>query len=324
MAKWFGIKMWRRNSIYLIAGFSVGAIAAGLAGCSLLGDPQVAPAPAVPTVADIAQLPPTPTPMPIPPTPTAELPTPTLPAPLVSPAAIPTITPLAIPTVTPQPSPTPRPTVTPAPEGPATAVAGEDGRIFLGDQLILDPASDVGGCFDPGEISYSPAGTHFVVVLACFEGDNHAFVFRSDGSQKRQITGQWDHVNYYEYEWSPDGKEFIYQRIDSCCAEPPPDAPPPGRVSFNVETGQKTFLDPTPTPLPAEETVYRVINVASDDVLNIRSGPGVSNGIIGTIPPNGTGVRIIGGGTTVGGYVWVPIQYGGVTGWVNSVFLAEE
>lgn len=331
--KFSGVK---GNSVYMMA--ILLAIGFTLSGCGLLGDQPVAPAPAVPlpTAADVAQVPPTPTPAP-----TIAPPTPTLPAPrvtgsTVTPLSVPSVTPLAIPTLTPQPVPTALPTV---PANGGRAVIGEDGRIYLGDQLLLDPAADVGGCFDPGEISYAPTEEYFVVVLSCFEGDNHAFIFKEDGGQKRQITGLWDFVNYDNFEWSDDGQEFIYQRINSCCAEPPPDAPPPGRVSFNVETGQKILLEAAqlpPTAVPptqvaatqvpptqAAAKVYRVINVASDDVLNIRSGPGVSNGIIGTIPYNGTGVVIIGGGTNVMGSLWVPIQYGGVTGWVNSHFLAE-
>lgn len=58
-----------------------------------------------------------------------------------------------------------------------------------------------------------------------------------------------------------------------------------------------------------------------NDVLNVRSGPGVANGIVGTIPPNATDVQISGIGQLVSGSTWVPVQRGSVAGWVNSRFL---
>jgi len=65
---------------------------------------------------------------------------------------------------------------------------------------------------------------------------------------------------------------------------------------------------------------YRVVNVAADDVLNIRSGPDSSFAIIGQIPPNGRGVRL-GNGCREG---WCPAGYGSVVGWVNSSYLAAD
>jgi uncharacterized protein YraI len=71
----------------------------------------------------------------------------------------------------------------------------------------------------------------------------------------------------------------------------------------------------------AQEPVrtYRVVNVAHDDVLNIRSGPSAGYEIVGSIPPRGRGVRII--GSCRG---WCPVQYNGMSGWVNAAFLAAE
>ena len=56
---------------------------------------------------------------------------------------------------------------------------------------------------------------------------------------------------------------------------------------------------------------YRVRNVANWDVLNIRSGPGVSNRIVGTIPPHGSGVHCL--GPCSGN--WCRISWRGVIGW---------
>ena len=62
---------------------------------------------------------------------------------------------------------------------------------------------------------------------------------------------------------------------------------------------------------------YRVINVESWDVLNVRSGPGVSYQIIETLAPDdGCIVRT---GERKGN--WVRIMAKGITGWVNRKYL---
>ncbi len=96
-----------------------------------------------------------------------------------------------------------------------------------------------------------------------------------------------------------------------------------------------TPIPPTPTPVPVQPTVtsvsvspyygtYMVINVASDDVLNVRANAGVSHPIVGVIPPNGTGVQVTGAGEQVGGALWAPIKYKDITGWVNSNYLVRQ
>src|SRR4029077_17743459 len=65
---------------------------------------------------------------------------------------------------------------------------------------------------------------------------------------------------------------------------------------------------------------YRVVNVASNDVLNIRSGPNADLAIVGTIPPDGHGVRIVGACTGQ----WCPIDFHGTRGWVNKQYLAND
>lgn len=70
----------------------------------------------------------------------------------------------------------------------------------------------------------------------------------------------------------------------------------------------------------ANATVYRVVNVAADDVLNVRSGPSANLAIVGTIPSNGHGVRMVG---SCSGQ-WCEINYHGTAGWVNRQYLASE
>lgn len=78
----------------------------------------------------------------------------------------------------------------------------------------------------------------------------------------------------------------------------------------------------------AHERPYRVVGVASNDVLSIRSGAGTSHGIVGTAAPGATGIWITGRIQTLpSGAVWVQLRDsrlpGGV-GWVNGRFLAPH
>lgn len=64
---------------------------------------------------------------------------------------------------------------------------------------------------------------------------------------------------------------------------------------------------------------WRVRGVASWDQLNIRSGPGARNGIVGAIPSDGANVHCIG---PCRGR-WCRIWWSGLQGWVNMRFLGE-
>ncbi len=70
--------------------------------------------------------------------------------------------------------------------------------------------------------------------------------------------------------------------------------------------------------------LYRVAFVRDDDVLNVRSGPGVDNPVVGELAYDAVGVMITGQGQAVGPSLWVPIQHGGVSGWVNRYYLTEQ
>ncbi len=84
---------------------------------------------------------------------------------------------------------------------------------------------------------------------------------------------------------------------------------------------------------------FRVVGVASNDVLNIRTEPTARSAKIGAIPPYGNGVQNLGcvGGQSYAQWeastaaqreaarkrVWCQIYYRGVQGWVAGWFLAE-
>jgi hypothetical protein len=96
-------------------------------------------------------------------------------------------------------------------------------------------------------------------------------------------------------------------------------------------TGETAIPVPLPSFTPLSQPTfsgstdsYAVVNVFSDDVLNIRSGPGVENTVVSTLKPNSTGITRTGRSSSVGEDLWVEIRNkDGETGWVNTDFLAE-
>ena len=191
----------------------------------------------------------------------------------------------------------------------------KDGRLYLGDRLLLDPEKDAQGCFQVGAISESPTGAHFLAVMDCFEGDNQLFLFTADGDSKQLITAKWDFLLYQEVTWDTSGESFVYRRVNSCCSTPPDGerVPFPGQVSVDVSSGQKTVV-----------ASFRVSGVEDWDYLYIRPGPGEVDVEGGRIPSDGQGIEITGEGQMVGDWLWVPIVYQDSAGWVNSRYLAEE
>lgn len=79
-------------------------------------------------------------------------------------------------------------------------------------------------------------------------------------------------------------------------------------------------------PMPAEtpHATYAVVNVAPDDVLNVRARPDVAAPAVGKVPSYGIGVQIRQEGEQVRKSAWVPIRYGDLTGWVNRRYLAPQ
>lgn len=73
------------------------------------------------------------------------------------------------------------------------------------------------------------------------------------------------------------------------------------------------------------ETLYAVVLVGEDDVLNVRAGAGVEHEIVETLPPASTELTATGREQTVGGHRWVEIlrTTGEGSGWVNAFYLTE-
>ncbi len=94
--------------------------------------------------------------------------------------------------------------------------------------------------------------------------------------------------------------------------------------SFATPTPKETSTaTPTPTPTPTE-TTYRVVGVASHDVLYLRPSAGDLKSYLAKIPPNATGLKVVGGGVKSGKATWYPVIYNGTRGWVNGRFIAKN
>lgn len=67
--------------------------------------------------------------------------------------------------------------------------------------------------------------------------------------------------------------------------------------------------------------LYDVVGVASDDVLNIRSGPGAEFEVIGTLAPDAEGVEVIAPNDR---FTWAQINSGEGTGWISMSFVVPQ
>ncbi len=193
-------------------------------------------------------------------------------------------------------------------------------QLTLDGQILLDAQKD--SFMSLREVRYSPTRRHFLVIACGFEcNDNIGFVFRADGRGKRKISSRWDYILQSAVEWARDGQKLYYFRINSTGADPPRNAPAEGWVEVDLKTGRKS---PATTRALKSDASYAVINVIGDDVLNIRSKPGRTARIVGSIPRDGRGVKVTGAGVKVGRERWVPISYRNISGWVNQNYLCEE
>ena len=85
-------------------------------------------------------------------------------------------------------------------------------------------------------------------------------------------------------------------------------------------------IEPAPTPLPAssEPGYWRVVGV--DEGLNVRSGPGTSNDVVGALIADQRYVFATGERVSSNGGEWIQITLGdsAETGWVSARFLAPD
>lgn len=122
----------------------------------------------------------------------------------------------------------------------------------------------------------------------------------------------------------------------------------PSPTASEIPTAGPTAIPPTPTLAPPTPTIvtpvvstaipaqppaitpgavsgpYAVVLVLPNDVLNIRSGPGVENRIVGAMAYNEIDITRTGPSARVGDSIWWEIQSrAGTRGWANSAYLTE-
>ncbi|HSJ88951.1 MAG TPA: CARDB domain-containing protein, partial [Anaerolineales bacterium] len=89
----------------------------------------------------------------------------------------------------------------------------------------------------------------------------------------------------------------------------------------------RVLIAPTGFAAPATPTLtgpYAVVRVALTDVLNIRSGAGTSDPVVGSFAPDAINVMRTGPTASADNMTWVEVQNpSGGTGWVNSYYLTD-
>ncbi len=105
--------------------------------------------------------------------------------------------------------------------------------------------------------------------------------------------------------------------VDTTAADNTPSEPSP-TPSANVIEAQ------SPASSPAVQ-LYAVVFLAEGEVLNVRTGAGVTNDIVDSLPANARDLKTTGRQQDVDGVNWMEIQLpDGVTGWVSGKFLTLQ
>jgi hypothetical protein len=101
------------------------------------------------------------------------------------------------------------------------------------------------------------------------------------------------------------------------------DAPPAARLGLpppDKAGAADGEAEPPGQTKRATLPVYKVANVRSDDVLNVRSGPSSDFDIVGVLPPGTGGIAI----TSACRSQWCPVRHESASGWVNRTYLTPE
>ncbi|VAW59385.1 hypothetical protein MNBD_GAMMA08-986 [hydrothermal vent metagenome] len=69
---------------------------------------------------------------------------------------------------------------------------------------------------------------------------------------------------------------------------------------------------------------YRVVDVHSNDSLNVRSNAAYKSDVVGALKYDAENIILTGEKIQKGKSLWVEIKYKDITGWVNSRYLSEQ
>ena len=106
----------------------------------------------------------------------------------------------------------------------------------------------------------------------------------------------------------------------------------PTATTTTTTTTTTTITTTTTAPLPGEPIdigprngdELTVIGVAHDDVLNVRSVPGLGGAIIGTLAPTSGGITALGNNRLLPSSIWFQVDTADAVGWASGSFLAFE
>lgn len=120
--------------------------------------------------------------------------------------------------------------------------------------------------------------------------------------------------------WTPLPATFAFPTVSP--ATPSATASPAPTVAV-TDTLSTIPAETQPVVCPATGTMG-VVSVTPDDVLNIRTAPGVENPILGIYSSNETGIAVTGATAVVDDSRWVQVcDSEGMIGWVNGTYLTE-
>ena len=74
---------------------------------------------------------------------------------------------------------------------------------------------------------------------------------------------------------------------------------------------------------PGGPATLQVVGVRQDDTLNVRSGPGARNKVVGTLAPGASDVTATGLAADVDDDRWLQVKHGSTVGWVHSNYVRD-
>ena len=219
---------------------------------------------------------------------------------------------------------------------PKAIYAEEAGQRMAG---LLNPGSrpsvgaDTGGASDADTSSGADTGgadTSGADTSAGLVGSG------TDEGQCGHPHGNWRVIDIQDWDtlFVRSGPGKSYDHIDDLPydATGVPIVRRPSVVRYKCVTGwvyQRYLVEGGPVdrsgPTPAGGSGYHVVDVRANDVLNVRAGPGTQYDIVGTIPPNGSGIELRSCRSVSGQrYKWCIVKYRSVEGWTSGCCLADS
>lgn len=105
----------------------------------------------------------------------------------------------------------------------------------------------------------------------------------------------------------------------STTASEPPAPTTTATPASTTTAGPQIVADPSLT-----DRLWAVVLVGGDDVLNVRTGPGVGSSKLTSFNAAQTGIVLTGNTAVVDGGTWVEVETEDAKGWVNKFYLAEQ